>query len=63
MKIIGIDNFDRETVDDILICHDLTEQRATFIVRALNIVYCKGENSPTYYKAVEDDYKLRSFVP
>ena len=63
MKIIGVDNFDRETVDDILICHDLTEQRADFIVRALNIVYCKSEHSSTYYKAVEDDYKLRSFIP
>ena len=63
MKIIGIDNFDLEQIDDILICKDLTEQRATWIVRALNIVYCKSEHSSTYYKAVEDDYKLRSFVP
>ena len=63
MKIIGRDNLDREYINDILICEDLTEQRATFIVRALNIVYCKSENSPTYYKAVEDDYKLRKFQP
>ena len=63
MKIIGVDNFDRGTIDDILICKDLTEQRAPFIVRALNIVYCKSEHSPTYYKAVDDNYKLRSFAP
>lgn len=63
MKVIGVDNFDRDYVDDILICKDLTEQRATFIVHALNIVYGKSENSPTYYKAVEDDYKLREFQP
>ena len=63
MKIIGTDNFDRETVDDFLVCENLTEQRATFIVRALNIVYCKGDHSPTYYKAVDDEYKLRSFEP
>ena len=63
MKIIGVDNFDYENVDGILICKDLTEQRATFIVRALNIVYCKSEYSLTYYKAVEDDYVLRSFKP
>ncbi len=63
MKIIGVDNFDRETIDDTLICENLTEQKATFIVRALNIVYCKGDNSPRYYKAVEDDHKLRSFQP
>ena len=63
MKIIGADNFDRDNVDDVLVCENLTEQRATFIVRALNIVYCKSDHSPTYYKAVDDNYKLRSFTP
>lgn len=63
MKIIGADNFDRDNVDDFLVCENLTEQRATFIVRALNIVYCKSDHSPTYYKAVDDNYKLRSFTP
>ena len=63
MKIIGADNFDRDEIDDFLVCENLTEQRATFIVRALNIVYCKSDHSPTYYKAVDDNYKLRSFTP
>ena len=63
MKIIGADNFDRDNVDDFLVCENLTEQRATFIVRALNIVYCKSDHSPTYYKAVDDNYKLKEFVP
>ena len=63
MKIIGRDNFDRDYKDDILICENLTADQAQWIVRALNIVYCKSENSPTFYQAVEDDFKLRKFEP
>ena len=63
MKVVGIDNFDREQIGDILICENLTEQRANFIVLALNVKYCRHEDSPTYYKAVPDNYKLRNYTP
>lgn len=63
MKIIGTDNFDREYINDQLICEGLTEPMAVFIVAALNEKYCKGDHAPTYYKVVSDDCKLRTFEP
>lgn len=63
MKIIGRDNFDREHIDDILICENLTAERAQWIVRALNIVYCKGDNAPRFYQVVDDNHQLRVFKP
>jgi len=63
VKIIGADNFDRDNVDDKLICENLTDWMANFITIALNEKYCKGDGALTYYKAVPNDYKLRKFEP
>lgn len=56
MKIIGTDNFDRETVDDKLIAENICSYYANKIVDLLN--NDSGPNSYYYYKAVEDDYVL-----
>ena len=62
MKVIAIDNFDRESPSypDILISENLTEDEANFQADAMN----KGKASASYfYRAVEDDYKLWKFEP
>ena len=61
MKVIGIDNFDRDYISDILIEENLSEREAFDMVSSHN------ENmrsyDPWYYRAVADDYKLRVFEP
>lgn len=60
MKIIAVDNFDRETHDDVLVCENVNEFYSKVIVEFLNDKY-SGEHASEYYKAVEDDYKLYKF--
>lgn len=56
MKIIGIDNFGRESVADWLIAENVVETFAEAIADFLNK---DASNSSTYwYKAVDDDHKL-----
>lgn len=62
MKIISIDNFDRESVSDKLICENVSKHYGEIIVDLLNENY-SGENSLSYYKLVEDDYVLYEFRP
>jgi hypothetical protein len=59
MKIIAVDNFDRETSDDRLICENVDIYYANLIVRLLNDSY--GDNSDTFFKAVENEYKLYKY--
>jgi hypothetical protein len=56
MKIIAVDNFNRETHDDKLICENIDIYYAKLIVRLLNDSY--GESSDTFFKVVENDHKL-----
>jgi len=63
MKIISTDNFSRDEIDDQLICENVSEVMAHFIVTALNETYCKSDDSPRHYKMVPDDYKLKEFEP
>lgn len=62
MKIIQVDNFDRDSVSDVLIAENVNETLSGHIVNFLNEKY-SGENSPNWYKAVADDYKLYEFEP
>lgn len=56
MKIVGVDNLDRENINDILVCENVHEYYIDAIIKLLNAI----EN--TYYcKAVEDSYKLYKF--
>ena len=60
MKIVCVDNYDREFYDDILVCENIRNEKwGNVMVDALNSR--KGENSELFYKLVEDDYKLFKF--
>ena len=56
MKIIAIDNFDRDWVSDTLICENINEYYGKIIVDYLNEK--EGEKSQNFYVLKEDDYKL-----
>lgn len=56
MKIIAIDNFDRDWVSDILVCENVNEYYGKKIVDYLNKEV--GGNSQNFYILKEDDYKL-----
>lgn len=55
MKIIAVDNFNRESVADVLVAERLTEYYAQFIADACNNHPASGDR---YYKAVPDDHVL-----
>jgi len=59
MKIIGIDNLNRDNVDDILICENIQTSYINHIISMLNNNI--GNHDGYYYKAVKDDYKLYKF--
>lgn len=59
MKIIMVDNFDRDYVDDKLIADNVTPMYASTIVEALNNKY-SGDTSPHFFRAVQDEYKLKN---
>jgi hypothetical protein len=66
MKIICVDNFNREGpgYDDKLIAGSITEPTlGKSIVDFLNATYGSGEDNPYFFKLVEDDYKLQVFEP
>lgn len=64
MKIIGVDNFDRETKDDFLVAEGINStEMAKVMCKALNDKYCSRNNDPIFYRVVENDYKLRTFEP
>ena len=62
MKIIGISNFDLETVNDVIVAENVQPFYVDTIVDALNKKLC-SEHATYFYKAVEDDYKLHVFEP
>ena len=60
MKIVCVDNYDREFYDDILVCENIRNEKfGNIMVDALNSR--EGSNSEWFYKLVEDDYKLFKF--
>lgn len=62
MKIICVDNFNRDYKSDELVCENINEYYGKYIVNQLN-TYFNGENSPLYFKLVPDDHKLYVFNP
>jgi len=59
MKIVGMDNFARESVADLLVAENISNQSyADVMCKALNDKYCIGENSARYYQIMPDDYIL-----
>ena len=57
MKIIQVDNFDREVVADVLIASDVGEYIGKRIVDFLNEKIA-GDHSSEFFRLVPDDYKL-----
>jgi len=54
MKVIRVDNYDRELYADKLIKENLSEESANVLAASLNV----NDNDPWYYRVVHDDYKL-----
>ncbi len=62
MKIIKIDNFNREFISDVLVATNISDYYADVIVEMLNKIL-GGIHSSAFYRAVEDDHKLYEFAP
>lgn len=63
MKIILVDNFNRESSSypDILIAENVHQNYMHDIVTFLNSR--KSEDGNCYFRIVEDDYKLKDYSP
>jgi len=61
MKIIQVDNYDRETISDILIAENVNLINGKETTEFLNKKY-SGADSSIYFRLVEDDYKLFVYV-
>ncbi|TPF18015.1 hypothetical protein [Priestia megaterium] len=60
MKVIKVDNFDREMYSDVLVCENINEYYGKIVVESLN-KKLSGDRSDDYFRLVEDDYKLYKF--
>lgn len=60
MKIICVDNLNRETYDDKLVCENIDKFYGEIVVKSLNDKL-SGEYSSSYFRLVEDDYKLYKY--
>lgn len=59
MKIVGVDNFAREAVADLLVAENITNKSyAEVMCKALNDKYCISDYAPRYYVVKDDDYRL-----
>ncbi len=62
MKIICKDNFDRESVNDQLVCENVNKFYGEMIVDFLNDRF-SGDHSPNFYRLVDDNYRLYLWEP
>lgn len=60
MKIIGISNFDNDSISDILICENICEGYDKAIINFFND---RADHQTYFFKIVADDYKLYKFEP
>lgn len=56
MKIIKVDNYDREIYDDVLIAENINESYGNIIIKFLNSDPTRYDGD--YFRLVEDKYKL-----
>ena len=61
MKIICIDNYDREIYDDIVIAENVHDGYGQMLVDELN--NSSKRRDKDWFKLVDDDYKLFKFEP
>lgn len=62
MKIVCKSNYDLESVSDRLVAENVNEHYGKFLVEQLNNRY-SGDQSPDFFKLVDDDYVLYKFEP
>ena len=62
MKIVCKDNFDSETVSDMLVASDLNEYFGKLILEFLLDKHT-SDYGPDYYQLVPDDYELYTYEP
>lgn len=55
MKIVGVSNFDNDSVSDVLICRKVKEGYEKGIVDFLNN---RSEDQTYFFKSVADNYQL-----
>lgn len=60
MKIICVDNLNRDTYDDKLVCENIDRHYGEIVVNTLNDKL-SGEHSESYFRLVEDDYVLYKY--
>lgn len=60
MKIIAIDNYDRESVSDLLVCEHLNSYYSKLIFKFLTSL---EPHCDYVYRLVSDDYVLYEFEP
>lgn len=62
MKVIQVDNFDRDNIPDMLVeGPGLTKEEADWIASDLNSR--EGPHTDRYFLAVPDEYKLKTWEP
>ncbi|MCJ7747849.1 MAG: hypothetical protein MUP27_08900 [Desulfobacterales bacterium] len=59
MKIIRVDNFDRESKSDVLVAEKVNSSYGSLIVKLLN----QSADEEDFFKLVEDKFKLYEFKP
>jgi hypothetical protein len=63
VKIVCVDNFDRETVSDFLVAENIQNEKfARAMCSALNDKF-SGPDVPYFFKVKPDDYRLHTFDP
>lgn len=64
MKIIAVDNFDKETRKDILVAENIKSKIfGEIMVNCLNDKLCDHPDAPLFFKLVEDDCRLHEWKP
>lgn len=59
MKIVGVDNFNRESVADYLVAENIRSKNfAEIMCKALNDKYCNNDYASTHYVVIEDNCRL-----
>lgn len=61
MKIVKVDNYDREIYDDVLIAENVHKGYGELIIKLLNDNPRRYDCD--YFKLVKDDYQLFKFEP
>ena len=59
MKIVGVSNYDNESVSDFVVAENVVRGCIKRMCKALN----NGPNETYFFKAVEDDYVLYEQEP